>query len=904
MAEVTNRQVNIYIATGDAEKALDVLKKKERELKDALSQATDPRVVQKLEAELKKLAQPIENATNKLSGKLSPSLKDLTKTVSALDRELKLLSKEDPNFTKKLRQFQQAKVELAQAKIEADKLSGALQKSASGSGLFGKLQSGASSFFGGIGLFAGGTALAAGAALKTSIDEALQAEESAARLQATLDNLGQSDAFDRLSKQAEKLAESFSFLDNDEILGVFDKLLLYGKLSESEIRKLTPVIINFAAKQRISLEESSDAIIKALEGNAKSLKTYGIDIKDASTVTERFGIIINDLGKKVDGAAEAFGDTTTGKIKSAKQEFLNLAEDLGTKLLPAVNFVLNGISTIATAIKTLSSDIATGFKFVFDQTSYYQDQFNDRMKRAENRGATDAQSRYSDLSGLSKEELQKRLSFDQGLLKLSEERIKNEFAVDETEKAANRGLNAEYKERIRLIQEELDLRDKRAKQVVDELKKLREQEDAERQKQIKNLGDQLQEIERQLGLKELSDFQRKLAEINDKFDKLVAKAKQLGSEGLQGKANALREREIEAATEEFQLAMAKKLRSKVALPVIVDVMVSPESQNRFSKTVEALIAGKKPGSATIDTTKPGSEDKTLNDRLKEYVDYAASAVSIYGSISDAISRINERELEDERAKIEKKKALYQQQLDSNLISRKEFDRKTIALDAELAKKEKQIRKQKFRRDQIESGTRAAINIAEAVTKMLTAGPLAGQILAGIAAAAGAVQLGIIASSKFPEYGKGGRLKGPLHSQGGMPVINPRTGQKEAEVEGGEYILSRKTVQNNRRLADALLESSMHRDGAPIFQRGGILPGLNFSRASNSLQRVTRYERGGSFTANAGNTAEMEMAMMNLTAVVGSLQQQLDRGIVAYASIQQFNNQQKRLDNLITDVTMK
>jgi hypothetical protein len=44
--------------------------------------------------------------------------------------------------------------------------------------------------------------------------------------------------------------------------------------------------------------------------------------------------------------------------------------------------------------------------------------------------------------------------------------------------------------------------------------------------------------------------------------------------------------------------------------------------------------------------------------------------------------------------------------------------------------------------------------------------------------------------------------------------------------------------------------------------------------------------------------------MNLSASVTELRQQLADGIIAVASIQQFNEQQKRLADIKSDVTMK
>ena len=44
-------------------------------------------------------------------------------------------------------------------------------------------------------------------------------------------------------------------------------------------------------------------------------------------------------------------------------------------------------------------------------------------------------------------------------------------------------------------------------------------------------------------------------------------------------------------------------------------------------------------------------------------------------------------------------------------------------------------------------------------------------------------------------GKGGRLNGPSHSDGGMPVYNPQTGQKVAEMEGKEGIINARSMED-------------------------------------------------------------------------------------------------------------
>lgn len=196
--------------------------------------------------------------------------------------------------------------------------------------------------------------------LRDSIDEFNQAEQAASRFKNILDNVGRTDVLNRLNKEADKLAGSFRQLDNDDITQVFTKLVTYGKLTENQIKSLTPVIIDFAAKQGLSLEDASQKIILALEGNGRALKEYGINIKDASTPTEALGLIMTELKPKVEGAAKAFGETTAGQIAISRQEINNLKEDIGNKLQPAVQALYAFISQALAGIPQLFSSIGSG----------------------------------------------------------------------------------------------------------------------------------------------------------------------------------------------------------------------------------------------------------------------------------------------------------------------------------------------------------------------------------------------------------------------------------------------------------------------------------------------------------------------------------------------------------------
>jgi TP901 family phage tail tape measure protein len=237
--------------------------------------------------------------------------------------------------------------------------------------------------------------------------------------------------------------------------------------------------------------------------------------------------------------------------------------------------------------------------------------------------------------------------------------------------------------------------------------------------------------------------------------------------------------------------------------------------------------------------------------------------SITAAFTDYFIYLNAQDealLEKDRHVNEEKKKNYQQQLRDKRISEAEYNRQVEKLDKELAKKQTEIRRKEFNRNKALSLVNAAINGAMAITSIwaqYAAQPVVAGILTAIAAAANATQLILIGKQKFPEYGKGGKVPvtgkggkpdGPSHAEDGIALVNSKTGQKIGEMEGGEPILSNATYENNKPIIDALLQSSMYNNGAPIKWLYTIPPPINTRRYNDSVI-------GNRMFANGGKTAE-------------------------------------------------
>lgn len=196
-----------------------------------------------------------------------------------------------------------------------------------------------------------------------------------------------------------------------------------------------------------------------------------------------------------------------------------------------------------------------------------------------------------------------------------------------------------------------------------------------------------------------------------------------------------------------------------------------------------------------------------------------------------VQELNDKMKNSSGAQLE---ALKQQQADEMLLlAQREAEEKRLAREKEkrekeLAKKEKQQRKQELKMQLIEG----IANTAVSVTKALTWGWPLGAIFAGIIGAMGAMQTAIIAK-QISKLADGGLLQGRSHAQGGIPVGN--TG---IEVEGGEYVINKRSTAKYLPLLQAINEEGA-RKKTVANQLGKYANGgqLNYQRISSNLDSV-------------------------------------------------------------------
>ena len=142
------------------------------------------------------------------------------------------------------------------------------------------------------------------------------------------------------------------------------------------------------------------------------------------------------------------------------------------------------------------------------------------------------------------------------------------------------------------------------------------------------------------------------------------------------------------------------------------------------------------------------------------------------------------------------------QLDKIVGDNEYANQKRLELQEEYEEKRKALTKKGQIAQLRLTQASALANVADAVTKALTAGPVIGQILAAFTAGIGLAQVGVIQKQigNVKSLGLGGLLQGPSHASGGIML------GANVLAEGGEAVMNKRTTLQYRSLLSQLNQS--------------------------------------------------------------------------------------------------
>jgi hypothetical protein len=186
--------------------------------------------------------------------------------------------------------------------------------------------------FGGIGKTLGAFGLAFGAfeLIKSALAAALDVEEVDKRLIESAERLAGAN-----HEQAQSLIDLASATQwrsrfgDEDIKRQQTALLQYG-LTVKEVKKLTPVIADFAAATGQDMAGATQKVIQGLNGMARGLKVHGIELEAGGSKAENMTQIMGQLNEKFGGSAAKDIETTAGRVEVLKNSFGDLLETIGT----------------------------------------------------------------------------------------------------------------------------------------------------------------------------------------------------------------------------------------------------------------------------------------------------------------------------------------------------------------------------------------------------------------------------------------------------------------------------------------------------------------------------------------------------------------------------------------------
>ena len=348
-----NRTISIYVESGAAQEAYNKLAATQEKLKTQVQEYIDKgkQIPEKLTKQLEGVTEQLDRQSKKISGELSPSYRDLTSTVTRLTAEVARMSEQDAGFEKKSKELHEAREQADHYKTSVLGIAGAMKHGEhEGQGFVTALKEIAAGFT--LASIIEKAADKVKEFFSESVKEALALEVANKQLRNSLEATGRTDALERLNQSAEKYSKQFSYLYTPEITKVQTALIDFGRLSESQMNDLLPVIINFAAKSGESLNEATNIILGAIEGRASpAIKRLGIEITKDGGFAENFGKVMTQMAARVEGAADTFDKTGAGAVARYQTQMKELQETIGNGLMPIVMAGINSFTGFVHALK-------------------------------------------------------------------------------------------------------------------------------------------------------------------------------------------------------------------------------------------------------------------------------------------------------------------------------------------------------------------------------------------------------------------------------------------------------------------------------------------------------------------------------------------------------------------------
>ena len=468
-------------------------------------------------------------------------------------------------------------------------------------------------------------------------------------------------------------------------------------------------------------------------------------------------IKLRDLRKG--GASDLKNELDILKAKGATdREVYDKESELINKSIANLNYRLGYIGKLSleekAQLKTLKNDLIVLEIEYNNKLKEKQDKANSDLKKTREDNLTQIKAYLKEANELNftaqENEINNETEKYNNLVKLAG---KNKKLLEELEIAHKNNINEINVKYAK--QDEVDLTAH-----LKEVERIRKESEIE----LQNKLEEISELNRQAGQ---DARQNEIDSLNDYYFELITIAETNGLDVANLKEEQARKlAEIDDKYREEELEKIKNfyIEVNVLIGSLGEAIASSFSNGDFQSILATFDA------LNDSVTRLGSKENLANFKKlftepfneESMANVASMAEQFTKVTTSVISAVFQAQAENDMAQKQELFSQEQEMLDNSLanrlISQSEYDAKVEQLEQKKREAEKQAKQKAFKQQQNLAVVNAIMSTAAGVASALTVPPPAGQILAGINAGIGAVQIGIIKSQKF-KASRGGKVQG-------------------------------------------------------------------------------------------------------------------------------------------------
>jgi len=166
---------------------------------------------------------------------------------------------------------------------------------------------------------------------------------------------GRKDIQQSLIEQAGELQKKTLYGDEESIKAASRLAMVIGD-NEDALKRLMPLVQDFATGKNMDLAASADLIAKSVGSSTNALTRYGITIEGEVGSTKRLESAIKGLNNQVGGQAEAAAKVGLGAMTQLGNAFGDLREEMGRAITNA-NLFQEAIRNVKTVIEETTDRI-------------------------------------------------------------------------------------------------------------------------------------------------------------------------------------------------------------------------------------------------------------------------------------------------------------------------------------------------------------------------------------------------------------------------------------------------------------------------------------------------------------------------------------------------------------------